>query len=131
MFLNPKNRIRKIFLNRFPEKSREEIEKETIKKFIQTINYYMSDSLTVLLGQAELLEQKLRNDGLEKENTQKFIGMCKKELSKIRTVLSSLREVERIKYRNHSFGFKFIDLEEQIKQDLSMTREKSFLGARG
>jgi signal transduction histidine kinase len=118
--------LRKNSWDGFVREDKERIEKEAIKKLIQTINYYMSDSLTVLLGQAELLEGKLKNKGYEKEDTRKFIGTCKEELFKIRTVLSSLREVEGIRYKNHPFGFKVIDLEDKIKQGILMIKEKRF-----
>lgn len=84
MALEIKKKVRRTSGDRSFRKNKGEIEKEAIRRLIQTIYYYMSDPVTAHLYQTELLEERPRNNGVEKDKTKEFVGMCKEELSKIK-----------------------------------------------
>ena len=104
------------------EEEKKQIALEANARLINTIRYYLSDPLTVLLGKIQLTLDSLKNGGMDKEEIRELVSFLKEELQKVCLVLNVLADVSQLEYKTHPLGMELFDLEKEI--ETSHSREK-------
>ncbi len=101
------------------ELSRQLIATETVRQMVVTLSHYLNNSLSIVQGGLEVLDEEIRSHKLDFDTSLQVIHDSKQSLKKIKTVMRVLQQLNSIEDKSYLGSLRMVDIEKALLEELS------------
>ena len=101
------------------ELNRQLVAAETVRQMVVTLSHYLNNSLSVVQGGLEVLEDGLNGGNLEAALGMQVIQDSKQSVKKIKTVMRVLQKLNSIEDKTYLGSLRMVDIEKALMEELA------------
>jgi CheY-like chemotaxis protein len=101
------------------ELNRQLVAAETVRQMVVTLSHYLNNSLSVVQGGLEVLEDGMNSKSLELALGMQVIQDSKQSVKKIKTVMRVLQKLNSIEDKTYLGSLRMVDIEKALMEELA------------